>query len=142
MPALTHTLLPAMSSPRRFNLAAEPETVRPNTFWIFGPFGIEHQLEEKSSIGVYLAALSRNEGANATVEFGPAVEYLRYSHPGARGLGIGFRTVLAGGVALGPSVFYVTRPSKSGVAFRLGASFLFGSNTVPFTPELGIGFRF
>ncbi len=99
-------------------------------------------MEEKSSIGLYFGGVIRDEDGSSNLQIGPAIEYLRYSQPGARGLGVGLRATFAAGLAVGPSVFYVTRPSKHGVAFRFGATFPFGSNTIPFAPELGIGFRF
>lgn len=121
---------------------------KPNTFWILGPFGVEHQLgqsERPSTVALYLAGIFKKDdsfgGDSSTLKLGLAGEYLVYSAPNASGLGIGGRVYATDGISIGPSVAYVTRP-KNGVAFRLGASFPFGADAVPFNVELGIGFRF
>jgi hypothetical protein len=124
---------------------AQSTNNKPNTFWIFGPFGVEHQLGQSTrpaTVGIYLAGIVKDDGGSNTLKLGPALEYMTYSGGNASGLGLGARVTFADGVSAGPTVAYVTRPSGNGVAFRIGVTFPFGNDAVPFAPEIGIGFRF
>lgn len=127
-------------------VAQSESPARRNTFWILGPFGVEHQLgadDSRSALGIYLAGVLKDEGGGSgSLQLGPAVEYLSYSAPNASGIGFGGRVTFASGTSFAPSLAYVTRPRGAGTAFRLGLSFPLGQDVVPFNFELAVGFRF
>lgn len=123
--------------------ACAQEDSKKNTFWIFGPLGLEHQMDSSNStIGLYLAGLIKDTSDTTEVKLGLAGEYMKYSSPNASGLGYGVRLYSASGFAGGPSIAYVTRPKGQKVAFRFAINAPFGKDVVPANAEIGIGFRF
>ncbi len=113
------------------------------TFWILGPFGVEYKLDEagKTSGTLMLTGALKKEGGSNQLKLGPGVEYMMYPQGGARGIGYGVRAASIGGIGIGPTVAYVTRP-RQGVAFRTSLTALFGKDYIPFVFDLGIGFQF
>jgi len=137
--------VPTLSAPMlRYasTVQAEDRPAKPNTFWIFGPFGLEHQIAPKDTVGAYLTIPLRDDADSTVYTAAFGLEYMRYSDVGAHGFGFGVRALAGSGFGVGPSIAYVTRPSHKGVGFRLGASFPFGGGYVPFLTEIGLGFRF
>ncbi len=133
----------AMVSPVLATASAQDEGKR-TTFWVFGPLGIESKLDQegKTTGALMLSGLlQKSRTSNSEVRLAPALEYMVYPAGGARGLGYGARAIFSGGVSVGPSIAYVTRPRR-GVAFRVALSFPFGNNAIPILPEIGLGFQF
>jgi hypothetical protein len=119
---------------------------KPLCFWIGGPAMLEYNF---ASMPLTLAAGAApvdvsDSGSNSdsSVKIGWAVESFYYPGKSKSGLAVMARGGSADGHSyIGPGVFYVSRP-HSGVGFRYGISFPFGSHVDHYVPEIAFGFQF